>query len=104
MTTNATKGQDKPKFTPGPWRIGYHHKRTKLRDNLAFVNGGKFTIAKCDGDDARANAQLISCAPELYEALKLAQIWLANSMPVCELEGPKPLPVIADILAKSTRQ
>jgi hypothetical protein len=34
------------------------------------------------------------------EALEIAQHWLANSMPVVELEGPKPLPVIAAALAE----
>jgi len=38
---------------------------------------------------------------ELYDALKLAQKWLANSLPVTEMDGPKPLPIIAAALARA---
>lgn len=33
------------------------------------------------------------------QALTVAQRWLANSMPAVELDGPKPLPLIAEALA-----
>jgi hypothetical protein len=61
---------EKPKWTPGPWRFGYSQKRTKIRDNVVFVDNDKTTICKCDGDKAHENARLICAAPDLYEALK----------------------------------
>ncbi len=39
---------------------------------------------------------------ELRAALELAQKWLANSVPVEDIQGPKPLPVIAATLAKNS--
>lgn len=41
----------------------------------------------------------VNLHPVLVDALKLAQRWLANCMPIVELDGPKPLPVIAEALA-----
>jgi len=41
---------------------------------------------------------------ELVKALELSQKWLANCIPVCEISGPKPLPVIAAALAKHTAE
>jgi hypothetical protein len=37
---------------------------------------------------------------QLLETLKLAELWLANCVPTVELEGPKPLPVIAAKIAE----
>ena len=48
-----------------------------------------------------ANARLITAAPDLLKACQLAQRWLANCVPTAELDGPKPLPVIAAALAKA---
>lgn len=59
------------KYTVAPWKLGYRHRRNKRtgRDNLAFVNAGGQTVAKCDGDNALANASLICAAPDMYHAL-----------------------------------
>ncbi len=46
--------------------------------------------------------RLRSVETELRAALELAQKWLANSVPVEDMQGPKPLPVIAATLAKNS--
>jgi hypothetical protein len=35
----------------------------------------------------------------LVDVLKLAELWLCNCVPTVELDGPKPLPVIAAAIA-----
>lgn len=40
---------------------------------------------------------------ELLEALILAQRWLVNCIPVTDLDGPKPAPVVAAAIAKAKR-
>lgn len=37
---------------------------------------------------------------ELIAALELSQKWLVQCVPVCQIDGPKPLPVIAALLKK----
>ncbi len=44
---------------------------------------------------------LHAAAPDLLKALKLAELWLANSIPVTDIRGPKPLPIIAAAIAKA---
>ncbi len=54
------------KHTPGPWVVDDVY-------NLITADNGNVEIAACHsgrGADAKANAQLISAAPELLEALK----------------------------------
>ena len=55
----------KPKHTPGPWEVyetpfGFDVIRAERHD----------LICEPYGPDKKANARLISAAPELYEALK----------------------------------
>jgi hypothetical protein len=55
---------NKPKFTPGPWicvDTSYHAHDYRL---LPLDNCAKF-----DQESARANARLISVAPEMYNLL-----------------------------------
>ena len=58
------------KHTPGPWIVG--------EENDVYLEGQAACIAKVCGapegiEESIANAQLISAAPEMYEALKLCQ-------------------------------
>lgn len=69
---------EKPGFTPGLWpltRTG-DGKRYVVGDGLVGGPGG-YEVAEvysddCDPDEARANANLIAAAPELYEAVERA--------------------------------
>lgn len=53
---------EEPKFTPGPWKA--HRMRVYLpdRQNPLNVSFTEHTV-----DNARANAALISAAPEMYD-------------------------------------
>lgn len=53
-------------------------------------------------DDCIPDARLIAAAPEMLEALRIAQKWLCNCAPTANIDGPKPLPVIALAIAKAT--
>ena len=68
-------------FTKGPWEA----KVSKYDENEFIVQAGMPSmrvLAKFDGDGYKyddtdvANARLISAAPDLLEALKVAQLWL----------------------------
>lgn len=90
------------KWTKGPWK----HYSAPLRKGLATINevqgADGSVVFHWTGVDAadgskkrkRANCRLASSAPTMYEALKLAELWLANCVPACDMEGPKPLPII----------
>jgi hypothetical protein len=59
-------------------------------------------IAECA--DSETAAELVAMVNEREEAIKvikLAQRWLANCVPVADLDGPKPMPVIAAFLKKA---
>lgn len=102
------------KHTPGEWfREGltiYALDETGTNNRFsAHVQGGyKFRSRMSDGTGERttdaeleANALLMGAAPDMLAALKLAHRWLANSVPAVDLDGPKPLPVIAAALSKA---
>ena len=76
--------EDKPKFTPGPWTtrlsqdgsgdigITALNVRNVIAECFADMReAGEFAIA-----EVQANAALIAAAPDMYEALKMAQLWL----------------------------
>lgn len=76
---------EKAGWTPGPWRFNESH---ALIEN---VNGKGRGIAELSSlsDEDIANACLIAAAPEMYEALKLASLFLDHlkasfSHGVCE--------------------
>ena len=51
----------------------------------------------------QSRLRVAQAVPDLLEALKLAEVWLANSLPLAELANrPKPLPVIRAAIAKAT--
>ncbi len=62
-----------------------------------------YTINGTEEDEAfQARQRLLVAAPELLAACELAQMWLSNCFPIGEIEGPKPLPVLAAAIAKAT--
>lgn len=84
--------------TPGPWRLGDHLKEEKSRC-IAEINGIPKSKNVCKrnqdnterqiladvfqitGDQAKANARLISAAPDMYEALEWAEDEIASYAP-----------------------
>jgi hypothetical protein len=61
-------------FIPGPWELAWEDGKHGV---IADAAGGKFVCIVGNADDGlndvrKANAQLISAAPELMEACKLA--------------------------------
>lgn len=87
--------------TPGPWDDASNYPGI---DSVRIFAKTHYIATVGHSDDPRelteANARLIAAAPDLLDALKLAQLWLANCMPTGDIDGPKPLPVIAAVLAK----
>lgn len=43
--------------------------------------------------------RLMADVVTLRKVLEVAQLWLCNCMPIVEIKGPKPLPLIAEALA-----
>lgn len=67
--------------TPGPWALDGHNLSAVIRctvprghPDAKHVCGDYETIARCDGDNWKANARLIAAAPDLIDAL----IWIAQ--------------------------
>lgn len=58
----------KPKFTQGPWRVSG-------KQSIRGPNGEY--IAKTNWNNGAANAHLTATAPEMYEALSRALLWIA---------------------------
>lgn len=67
---------NKTKHTPGPWFVDSNH------EDACFVgqdDGCAVASMVCgDGQDMRANAQLIAAAPEMLEALELANLYILS--------------------------
>jgi len=69
------------KWTPGPWAIYHDHPNPETAKDMATIrhvgalkHEDVTNVFLCDypgklGERARANAQLIAAAPDLYEAL-----------------------------------
>jgi len=53
-----------------------------------------------DAGEARLSSPVVPGLREQIYVLEVAQLWLANSVPTTELPNPKPLPLIADLLAR----
>lgn len=67
------------KHTPGPWGIRYDY----VVQAQSFDGGRLVPVAQPygvngDGTDLFANARLIAAAPELLEALEIAQAFMAG--------------------------
>ena len=70
-------------WTPGPWPAKMTGDGKRIEIGTGLVDGpGGYDVAEvysddCDQEEAWANANLISSAPDLYAALEMAQLWLS---------------------------
>jgi hypothetical protein len=71
------------KHTPGPWILDFPHPGTDgeslVSPSYHFVDAGKGYYPNGFGLSlvaSEADARLIAAAPELLEALEMAQLWL----------------------------
>jgi hypothetical protein len=113
------------KHTPEPWeQMGGSSAIVAVSELERDEDGNRVAVAQCGdeisplaglkyGDERDANAaRIVSCVNACAgladpaealrvarEALELAELWLANSVPVTEIDGPKPLPVVSRALA-----
>jgi hypothetical protein len=62
------------KHTPGPWNVQWTKKEAGKVDLILVGPGSDYTTAfvPCFGDNSDQNASLIAAAPEMLEALKIA--------------------------------
>lgn len=68
------------RHTPGPWKVEEGGDYKRILVNPPAGSDWDYEIAEvysddCDYDIAKANAQLIATAPELYEALNIMLEW-----------------------------
>lgn len=57
--------------------------------------------AELAGAEALLAEPLTQAAPDLLAACELSVRWLGNCVPVSEIEGPKPLPVLYAAISKA---
>lgn len=77
------------KGTPGPWATNFYYGlRVESEKEHGVVNGG-WIIAKVEGPDQEANANLIAAAPELLEVLEMCDEAMAY---MSEYDIPLTLP------------
>ena len=76
------------KFTPGPWKIQRTNQGVFIEGNVEKPIGYLALIRPVHPDGNRvmedANAALIAAAPDMYEALLIAEHWLNRGT----MEGP----------------
>jgi hypothetical protein len=100
----------RPAHTPGPWR-------TRGLDFVPHVIGGNPEFAIADAacgrnprDEDRANATLIAAAPDLLDALRGAEKYVANSLArhreagrlACVAEATDKLAAVRAAIARAT--
>ena len=90
--------------TPGPWVVNDLYAETEIRGPqnsgamIAVVS--PWGIAADEPNPQRANARLIAAAPELLEALIVAQQWICGNVP---RQKAYSLAAINAAIAKATR-
>lgn len=73
------------KHTLGPWEWSNQYKSSDNSDTWSLIGADGYGILSCDGEANspqscnKADAQLIAAAPELLEALKLADAALEGA-------------------------
>lgn len=100
--------------TPGPWYHGGKHPDCEARYVKSNAPGYAVEIAilfHSDGAEQEANCRLIAAAPELLEAIKLAEAALADigdadrepgdDLAWCERRAAEPLLIIRAAIAKA---
>ena len=74
------------KHTPGPWVVGISCEN-RIHCVDAFDNGELFEVCevwgidldKIESEESRANARLISAAPDLLDACEKALLWMQST-------------------------
>lgn len=66
-----------PSHSPAPWEISKHATPEYAPQFGIYSSGNRNDLALVEGDNAKADAQLIAAAPELLDALKNATNVLA---------------------------
>ena len=69
---------DKPKFTPGPWVIGGTGRLVVHATNDIYAPNGTFKFSSVQDE---ANSNLISAAPDLFDALNQIVFRLSDYFP-----------------------
>lgn len=68
-----------PQFTPGPWHVEAASKYTY------WIEQKDATIAKCHSEP---DAHLIAAAPDMYEALMRANVFITNGIELGYIRMP----------------
>lgn len=97
------------KYTKGPWKVYHKPLRPGMNKIIEVQDSEGSEVVPWSGFDAcdftdktkLANAHLIAAAPELLEALKIAEIALVNCIPVIPYRGDGPLVKIRAAIAKA---
>lgn len=93
--------------TPGPWHVNGYRAciSTQSPSDPPTVRARTICYMQTERRGmpitTTADARLITAAPDLLEACELAQAWLANCLPIGDLSGPKPMPILASAIAKA---
>lgn len=100
------------KFTRGKWRV-VHSESKPAFNVIGTVPGMKYKIARCpyhiyegqsdlmadrEKEEAEANAKLISCAPEMLEALQ----WFVDRCDNAEVRSTRTYNRFKEIIKKAT--
>lgn len=80
----------KPRHTPQGYRIDGQYKYFRI------PSGSELST-----ESTECEMELWEIREGLIEALELAEIWLMQCIPIVEIDGPKPLPVIRAALAQA---
>jgi hypothetical protein len=95
------------KHTPGPWTIvdpeagGPAVQSARMTSEAR--NGG-FVSAICPGPDGEANARLITAAPDMLEALKIAEGIISNVVDSGKVMLVPHRNMIRDVIKQATGQ
>jgi hypothetical protein len=68
-----------PQFTPGPWEA---HRHTGGQKGLTVEASGLPLLKMYSGRNEEANARLIAAAPELFDGLERAFVFVCHLMPL----------------------
>lgn len=100
---------DKGTHTPGPWSVGFEKPSLERgieiprhilgADRKIIVTFNAANPRK--GEEKRANASLISAAPDLLEALTLARTFMVDFEGLPETDAHNPLRIVDAAIAKA---
>lgn len=92
----------KPRHTPGKWITERSRKLWTIKNEAgAFIARIRVDWSEHGEANAERIVLCVNAHDGLVEALELAEIWLMQCIPIVEIDGPKPLPVIRAALAQA---